>query len=90
MVKNLHFSYDEGLRKDETLETLAKMSLDTCLKPIAEEINNKNASVHVMFLKHGQRLLFLRGADVELHLKYRERIDQLRINYEPELMSYFF
>jgi hypothetical protein len=90
MVKNLLFSYADGLHKDESLETSAKMSLDMWLHPLAEDINNKNACVHVLFLHHGQRLFSIKGADAELHVRCKERIEQFRLNATPEMMSYFF
>jgi hypothetical protein len=90
MLQNLVFSYADGLGKDESLETLAKISIDQWFRPLAKEINDKNATVHVLFLNHGQRLLSLRGADVELHLRCKEQIDQFRAGIQPEYMSYFF
>ena len=90
MVKNLRFSYADGMHKDESLETSAKICLDTWLRPLAEEINKKNASVHVLFLQHGQRLLSIQGADVELHVKCKEQIDQFKLRANPEIPSYFF
>jgi hypothetical protein len=90
MEQNLVFSYADGLCKNETLETSAKISITTLLRPLEKEIVEKNARVHVLFLHHGQRLLSLRGADVELHVKCKERIDQFKLKVNPEISSYFF
>jgi hypothetical protein len=90
MVQNLVFSYADGLCKDESLETSAKISIGTLLRPLEKEIVEKKASVHVLFLHHGHRLLSIQGADVEFRLRCKEQIDQFRLKVNPEITSYFF
>ena len=90
MIAKLEFSYRDGLSKDESAETSARTSIDMWLQPFEKEIDEKNISVHVLFLNQSQKLLSLRGADVGLQLRCKERINQFKVNSQSEFKSYYF
>lgn len=76
MVDNLEFAYSQNVRRDENAETAMRINVDMWLRPLENEINEKDVIVGVIFLSHDKRHISLLGADPDLYARFIERMKE--------------
>ena len=76
MVENLEFVYSPEVRRDENTEAGMRNNIDMWLRPLEQEINEKNVIVGVVTLSYGRPHISLLGADPDLYTRFTERMKQ--------------
>lgn len=76
MIDNLEFSYSPDVIRDKVSEASMRNSVEMWLRPLEQEINEKNVIVGVIFLSTGQNEVTLLGADADLYARFVNRMKE--------------
>jgi hypothetical protein len=76
MVENLEFTYSPNVKRDEVSEAAMRNNVDMWLRPLEQEINEKDVIVGVIFLSDNQRHITLLGADPDLYARFFNRMKE--------------
>jgi hypothetical protein len=79
MVDNLEFVYSPEVKRNEGTETGMRINIDMWLRPLEQEINEKNIIVGVIYLSYGNPRIELLGADADLYARFKDRMKSFEV-----------